>query len=692
MSRKMKHSNSDISESELDDYIDDVYYRLKKDRYEVKLSKNTFRCPFCDEKEKKDYYFYDLLDHARALGKGPSRDGVKLKGKHKALGYYLDKYHRPRVPSSGKGISQVKHDDRDCPRVSSMSSGKGTSLVKHDDKYSPRVSSMSSGKGTSLVKHDDKYNPRVSSSPSERSTSRLNDHNDTEKYVWPWKGIVANLPVELKNGRYVGDSGSKLRDELAKKGFNPLKVIPLWSVQGHSGFAIVNFSKDYQGFENALFFDKDFEVNHQGRREWYSTKADARGDKLYGWIAKEKDYILNDLVGKHLRDNGDLKTLADLVAEEQRKGNCLVSNLSQTKEVKDKQEKEIKKKLNETCAALEKVIEETDKMTHAYNEEMERMRNRTVKDKEKILHDHGNFKRNLKFQKDKLEKHEILLEKRETDYDNKIIKLRHQRKMNELATQEQHRSEQKVLKLVEEHEREKEALHKKIIDLEKQTDQRQALELEIEQLKGAAQVMEHMGRDSETKKKMEEINEDLKDKEEELECLDALHQTLIVKERNCNDELQDARKELITGLKERKAVRANIGVKAMGCLDKKVFESVAKEKYSKEEAPAKANELYDLCIEYIGDHDWHPFKFITECGKPKEVINEEDERLIMLRNEHGEKVWQAVTTAMSELNEYNPSGRYQVPELWNMKDDRKATLGEVTEYVVNLWRSHKKKK
>ncbi|XP_021716137.1 protein INVOLVED IN DE NOVO 2-like [Chenopodium quinoa] len=623
MSRKMKHSNSDISESELDDYIDDVYYRLKKDRYKVKLSKDTFRCPFCDEKEKKDYYFYDLLDHARALGKGPTRDGVKLKGKHKALGYYLDKYHRPRVSSSGKGISQVKHDDKDSPRVSSMSSGKGTSLVKNDDKYSPRVSSMSSGKGTALVKHDDKYSPRVSSRPSERSISQLNERDDTE---------------------------------------------------------------------NAIFFDKDFEVNHQGRREWYSRREDARGNKLYGWIAKEKDYLLNDLVGKHLRDNGDVKTLADLIAEEKRKGNCLVSNLSQTKEVKDKQEKEIKKKLNETCAALEKVIEETDKMTHAYNEEMERMRNRTVKDKEKILHDHENFKHNLKFQKDKLEKHEILLEKREADYDNKIIKLRRQRKMNDLATQEQHRSEQKVLKLVEEHEREKEALHKKIIDLEKQTDQRQALELEIEQLKGAAQVMEHMGRDSETKKKMEEINEDLKDKEEELECLDALYQTLIVKERNCNDELQDARKELITGLKERKAVRANIGVKAMGCLDKKVFESVAKEKYSEEEAPAKANELYDLCLEYIGDHDWKPFKSITECGQPKEVINEEDERLIMLRNEHGKKVCQAVATAMSELNEYNASGRYQVPELWNMKDNRKATLGEATEYVVNLWRSHKKKK
>lgn len=63
-----------------------------------------------------------------------------------------------------------------------------------------------------------------------------------------------------------------------------------------------------------------------------------------------------------------------------------------------------------------------------------------------------------------------------------------------------------------------------------------------------------------------------------------------------------------------------------------------------------------------------------------------------LRNEQGEEVWRTVTTVMSELNEYNPSGLYPVPELWNFKDDKKARLGEAAEYIVNLWRSHKKKK
>lgn len=94
-----------------------------------------------------------------------------------------------------------------------------------------------------------------------------------------------------------------------------------------------------------------------------------------------------------------------------------------------------------------------------------------------------------------------------------------------------------------------EQLHKKFIELEKKVDAEHALKLEIERLKGALQVVRHMGEedeDAETKQKLVEIEENLKQKKEELEYFDALNQTLIVKERKCNDELQEARKELIT--------------------------------------------------------------------------------------------------------------------------------------------------
>ena len=59
--------------------------------------------------------------------------------------------------------------------------------------------------------------------------------------------------------------------------------------------------------------------------------------------------------------------------------------------------------------------------------------------------------------------------------------------------------------------------------------------------------MKHMNEDGdvEAKKKMEAIQKDLEEKEQDLESVEDLTQALIIKERKSNDELQDARKELI---------------------------------------------------------------------------------------------------------------------------------------------------
>jgi len=96
-------------------------------------------------------------------------------------------------------------------------------------------------------------------------------------------------------------------------------------------------------------------------------------------------------------------------------------------------------------------------------------------------------------------------------------------------------------------QRQKEQLRHKIIRLEKQLEVKQKLELEIQQLKGKLNVMQYIedDGDSEVLNTVDALHKDLREKEQSLRDVDALNQTLIIKERQRNDELQEARKELI---------------------------------------------------------------------------------------------------------------------------------------------------
>lgn len=76
----------------------------------------------------------------------------------------------------------------------------------------------------------------------------------------------------------------------------------------------------------------------------------------------------------------------------------------------------------------------------------------------------------------------------------------------------------------------------------------------------------------------------------------------------------------------------------------------------------------------------------------QEIVNEDDTKLKSLISELGESVYKAVATALLELNEYNPSGRYAVQEIWNPNEKRKASLREAIQYIIAQLKSHKKKR
>ncbi|KAF3511608.1 hypothetical protein F2Q69_00004134 [Brassica cretica] len=89
------------------------------------------------------------------------------------------------------------------------------------------------------------------------------------------------------------------------------------------------------------------------------------------------------------------------------------------------------------------------------------------------------------------------------------------------------------------------------LNIRRQRDQKQAIELEFEQLKGELNVNKHMGSDGDAEivKEVEEIYKGLTEKEEELADLDKFNQTLILRERRTNYPTDPIRTGLLYALK-----------------------------------------------------------------------------------------------------------------------------------------------
>lgn len=616
---------SDISESEIDEYKEKPYEQLRAGNYKVKYPNGTLRCPFCAGKKKQDYKYKDLLQHASGVGKGSANRSAKQKANHLALAKFLEtdlsgEAEQVQKPPLPKPVSQPQQDDL---------------------------------------------------------------------YVWPWTGIMVNIQDKsLHHSEY-------WLKELAK--YRPLDVRAL-NENDLTAEAVVEFSDDWNGFLNARDFEKSFETKHHGKMDWKLQNMQPDSN-IYGWIAREDDYHCEGPIGKYLRKKGSLKTVSDIVHEASKNRHNVVANLANEIDMTNENLTKMQYKYNEKTMSLSRMLEEKDQLHHAFLEESRKMQRRAREELQRILDEQEKLNSELETKKRKLDLWSRDLNKREVVTEQERQKLEEDKRMKDLrneslnkASVERKKADGNVLRLIEEQKREKEEALRKIIELEKQLDAKQKLEMEIEELKGKLQVWKHLGDDDAVQKKIKEMNYELEQKEVELDDVESMNQTLIVKERQSNDELQEARKELIEGLKNMLNARTNIGIKRMGELDEKVFVNVCKKRFSLEDAQTKGVELCSLWQENLKDSRWHPFKVFTDNDKAEELIDEDDEKLQNLKEEWGDDIYMAVVTALRELNEYNPSGRYIVFELWNFKENRKATLKEVISYIVGQIKQLKRKR
>ncbi|CAM0911248.1 unnamed protein product [Alopecurus aequalis] len=604
-----------------------MYMDLKSGKFVARLGTDRFRCPFCPGKKKQDYRYNELLQHA--IGVGASNRAAKVKAKHQALASLLKTDH-----ADAAGLLPVRQ--------------------------------------------------------AEALINPPKPVQDQELYVWPWMGILANVPQDQTE-----KDGAIVMEQLDR--FKPLRCDAVHSSNGYTGFVVLRFEKDWIGFKDALAFHNYYKSVHLGKMDW--NEASRRGKYVFGWLAKEEDYSSDDPVGRFLSESGELKTVSELQLELSRKTESLITSLTNQISAKSQYLQELECKCNQINLALQSAMQDRDSLDQRYNDEMRRMQSAAREHSRSIFQETDQLRKQLDEKENAIKRRSKQLSERVAQTEMERRKLENERKKNEgqndslhMARIEQKKANEGVRILVEKHKKEKEAALNKILKLEEQLDKKQKLELDIEQLRGKLEVVKHMeGEGVDVKKRTDELTKELDERMDAMEHLDELNQALIIKERMTNDELQDARKELIKGLSDLLNPRSIIGIKRMGELDEKPFFTACKERYG-EEAETKALEFCSLWQNILRDANWHPFKIVTIGETAKQIIDEGDEKLVDLKEQLGEEVYQAVSTALLEINEYNASGSYVVSELWNNKENRKASMGEVVEHILKQWKVQKRKR
>lgn len=133
---------SDLSDSEINEYKEKPYEELRTGKYKVKNVNGTLRCPFCAGKKKQEFKYKDLLQHASGVSKGSANRRAKQKANHLALATYLE-----------------------------------NDLANEAEQLPPKVIEVA-------------------------PVSEKSEQNDL--YCWPWTGIVTNIIDEPGNGKELG--------------------------------------------------------------------------------------------------------------------------------------------------------------------------------------------------------------------------------------------------------------------------------------------------------------------------------------------------------------------------------------------------------------------------------------------------------------------------------------------------------
>ncbi|KAG5117176.1 hypothetical protein JHK84_043289 [Glycine max] len=554
-----------------------------------------------------------------------------------------------------------------------------------------------------------------------------------ERYVWPWTGIVANIFGKPKHEPVECDSMYWLRK------FEQYKLeeaYVLHCAEDPTGYVVLEFGTEWTGFTQMMKLDTDFLVDNHGKKDYYESRKMGYSSGLFGWRAQAEYYNSEGLVGNFLRQKAELKTTSMVAQDSLNEKTETLDHLygeigSVNKKISDMESKYI-----EYYMSLDRMMKEIEKkrdLLHQTRAEDDHvncapvLKSMVMRGREityKAMEKNKKLQQEIDTMNDELDRwcQQLIEQEKSTIQQRRKFEEEKKSQMESLilATEKQMKARSDVLSLLEKQEMEKKAVSDALLKLEKEMGNEQNLNLEIAELEEQLKVLkcvnsEEANHENKRKIEIEEIEEKLEDMIFDMSVKDDENQALKKKVQEAKTELEDARQQIIKllavgivlsqlMLSVQKLIECicltiqelprflkgvtKIQIKKFGEVSGRSFKKVCMNRYKNNKKAS--SESVKLCAKWqkeILDSTWHPFKIVeVERKEIQEVIDENDPKLLSLKNDLGEEAYVAMVTALKELHEYhnsddaknthNSSEKQVIPKIWDPQNGRRATVTE----------------
>ncbi|TVU21913.1 hypothetical protein EJB05_31584, partial [Eragrostis curvula] len=503
-------------------------------------------------------------------------------------------------------------------------------------------------------------------------------NNTGELLVWPWTGILATATTDASaeaastlaahaHQRFAGITTTALQDEAA--------------ANHHLHFLVIHFGKSWSGLRDAMSLGLHFAGAGRGKWRRHSV-GDSGAGGVFGWAAGQEDLAGDGAVGRFLREAGArVRSVEDVEKDEV----SVAAGLAAVVADYERRAKFLEDKRDEMVGLVQSVEEESSWL-HGELKELKNISDKIIPEM-----DQGIDKENEKLKKelDAISREIESCMQRIKELKDGRTELLHCSKVQKLVFEinslnmvdRKPMTSNHVQMLREKHKEDMEAIYAKVVQLERQLEQRQAQESAICLLNTKLQTGANLSK--EEYQHLHVLMIILKNcLHQESERLQNSSVDIIKRDILNRDVLHETRQELIKGFEGMLIdKRTVIGIKRMGQLDEKPFHHACKRKFRDDDPEGKAAKLVSGWQEELKKTSWRPFTTILVDGEDKDVVDEDDPKLRQLQNDYGDNVCNAVKAALRELNDYSPQERHAVNELWNSREARKATTPEVVKYI-----------